>query len=182
MTSAPRPEQPPGSAPPPRPDAAERLRAAGLRSTGQRRAVLETLTMLGHADADELAAAVQVSVPEVSLSTVYRALEALESVGLVTHTHLHHGAATYHSVDDEPHLHLVCAACGAVASQPVAVAGELAAAVAAASGFQVDLTHLALHGRCAGCAAGADDTGVAAGGPAAQRSGSPRPAGALTDA
>ncbi|MCU0282898.1 MAG: transcriptional repressor [Candidatus Nanopelagicales bacterium] len=133
-------------------DAAERLRAAGLRSTGQRRAVLEALTRLGHADVDELAAAVQVAVPDVSLSTVYRALEALESVGLATHTHLHHGAPTYHSVDDEPHLHLVCAACGAVASESLAVALDLASAVRAASGFEVDLTHLALHGRCAGCA------------------------------
>jgi Fur family ferric uptake transcriptional regulator len=168
MTPAPPPEPATGATAPP-PDAAERLRAAGLRSTGQRRAVLEALTLLRHANVDELAAVVQASVPEVSLSTVYRALVALESVGLVTHTHLHHGAPTYHSVDEEPHLHLVCAACGAVASQPLAVAGDLAAAVAAASGFRVDLTHLALHGRCAACVA--DDA-----------PGSLRPSGALTDA
>jgi Fur family transcriptional regulator, ferric uptake regulator len=132
-------------------DAAARLRAAGLRSTGQRRAVLEALSVLGHATVDELAAAVQRRMPEVSLSTVYRTLEALDAVGLVTHTHLHHGAPTYHSVDEEPHIHLVCEACGAVASESVEVALDLAAAVHRAAGFRVDLTHLALHGRCARC-------------------------------
>ncbi|MCU0300306.1 MAG: transcriptional repressor [Candidatus Nanopelagicales bacterium] len=142
-------------------DAAARLRAAGLRSTGQRRAVLEALSRLGHATVDELAAEVQASMPEVSLSTVYRTLEALDAVGLVTHTHLHHGAPTYHSVDDEPHLHLVCQACGAVASESVEVALDLATAVRRASGFRVDLTHLALHGRCASCAPAIPDDPLA---------------------
>jgi Fur family ferric uptake transcriptional regulator len=138
-------------------DAAARLRAAGLRATEQRRAVLDALGELGHASVDQLAVSVQRTLPEVSLSTVYRTLEALEAVGLVTHTHLHHGAPTYHSVDEEPHLHLVCEACGAVDQQGVAVALEMAEAVHRTTGFRVDLTHLALHGRCAGCAPGSPD-------------------------
>ena len=128
-----------------------RLRGVGLRSTGQRRAVLEALTELRHATVDELAARVQAGRPDISLSTVYRTLEALDEVGLVTHAHLHHGAPTYHVVDDDPHLHLVCTSCGAVLQQAVGIARGLAEALRVRDGFQVDLSHLVLHGRCAAC-------------------------------
>lgn len=133
-----------------------RLRDAGLRSTGQRRAVLEALSALRHATVDQLAAEVQRTLPEVSLSTVYRTLEALDEVGLVTHAHLHHGSPTYHTVDEEPHLHLVCAGCGSVAQQPVGIARDLAETVLLRAGFRVDLTHLTLHGRCVECAGSAE--------------------------
>lgn len=136
-----------------------RLRASGLRSTSQRRAVLSALADLRHATVDELAAHVQRTNPEVNLSTVYRTLEVLGDVGLVTHAHLHHGAPTYHVVDDDPHLHLVCNECGSVQSQPVTLARALADGALAGTGFQVDLAHLVLHGRCSGCAATGPDPG-----------------------
>jgi len=164
------------------PDWDGRLRTVGLRSTAQRRAVLRALGELRHATVDELAAHVQRELPDVSLSTVYRTLEVLDEVGLVRHTHLHHGAPTYHSVDEEPHLHLVCAGCGSVEQAGLAVAVGMAAEVRAASGFQVDLGHLALHGRCAACAR-ADQEGVqvlAPGAVAGADSGSSGGAAALT--
>lgn len=140
-----------------------RLRASGLRSTLQRRAVLEALADLRHATVDELAAHVQRTMPDVSLSTVYRTLEVLGEVGLVTHAHLHHGAPTYHVVDSEPHLHLVCTTCGSVQSAPWEIAEELTGAARALRGFHVDLAHLVLHGRCAEClAAGEAGAGRAA--------------------
>lgn len=138
-------------------DGERRLRAAGLRSTSQRRAVLDAVDRLGHATVDELAALVQRELPDVSLSTVYRTVQSLEKVGLVTHTHLHHGAPTYHSVGGDPHIHLVCAQCGRVDQAPARVAGELADEVRAAVGFYVDLAHLTLHGRCDRCGPGSPD-------------------------
>ena len=130
-----------------------RLRAAGLRSTSQRRAVLGALDELGHATVDELAAHVQRELPDLSLSTVYRTVEALDEVGLVTHAHLHHGTPTYHRVDDDPHVHLVCRRCAAVESLPASIAAELVGSVRETSGFAVDVTHLALHGVCGRCLA-----------------------------
>lgn len=130
-----------------------RLRAAGLRSTGQRRAVLSALDELGHATVDELAAHVQRELPDLSLSTVYRTVEALDEVGLVTHAHLHHGSPTYHRVDDDPHVHLVCRRCERVDSLPVTIAAGLVASVHDTVGFEVDVSHLALHGVCRECAA-----------------------------
>ena len=128
------------------------LREVGLRSTGQRRAVLAAIHELQHATVDELAAHVQRTMPEVSLSTVYRILETLDETGLVTHAHLHHGSPTWHVVDGDPHLHLVCSSCGGVQQQPVHLAEQLAAAARDGLGFEVDLRHLVLHGACADCA------------------------------
>jgi Fur family ferric uptake transcriptional regulator len=137
------------------PDWDARLRSVGLRSTAQRRAVLQALFEFRHATVDELAVEVQRTMPDVSLSTIYRTLEALDEAGLVTHAHLHHGSPTYHSVDEEPHVHLVCTGCGHIGQQPVTVATSLAAQLQEASGFVADLSHLAVHGLCAACAGAA---------------------------
>jgi Fur family transcriptional regulator, ferric uptake regulator len=133
------------------PDWDARLRSVGLRSTAQRRAVLQALFEARHATVDELAAEVQRTMPDVSLSTIYRTLEALDDAGLVTHAHLHHGSPTYHSVDEEPHVHLVCTGCGAIGQQPISVATSLAERLEASAGFLVDVSHLAVHGLCAAC-------------------------------
>ncbi|GAA2924325.1 hypothetical protein GCM10020221_20370 [Streptomyces thioluteus] len=47
----------------------------------------------------------------VNISTVYRTLELLEELGLVSHAHLGHGAPTYHLADRHDHIHLVCRDC-----------------------------------------------------------------------
>jgi len=134
------------------PDWDGRLRAAGLRSTVQRRAVLQALFEARHATVDELALEVQLTRPDVSLSTIYRTLEALDGAGLVTHAHLHHGSPTYHSVDEDPHMHVVCTVCGQVREAPIEVAASLVEQLHVAAGFAVDVAHLAVHGRCAACA------------------------------
>lgn len=133
------------------PDWDARLRSVRLRSTAQRRAVLQALFEARHATVDELAAEVQRTLPDVSLSTIYRTLETLDEAGLVTHAHLHHGSPTYHSVDEEPHVHLVCTGCGVIGQQPISVAASLAAQLHQAAGFVLDVSHLAVHGRCADC-------------------------------
>ena len=148
-----------------RPDWDTRLRSVGLRSTAQRRAVLQALFEAQHATVDELAAEVQRTLPDVSLSTIYRTLETLDEAGLVTHAHLHHGSPTYHSVDEEPHVHLVCTRCGAIGQQPISVAASLAAQLRASAGFVVDVSHLAVHGLCAACFE--SDGGPLAGSPGA---------------
>ena len=93
---------------------AEVLRARGLRLTAQRQLVLEAVYRLGHATPDQVHAAVSKTAAGVNITTVYRTLELLEELGLVTHAHLSHGAPTYHAVGEDQHVHLVCRACGGV--------------------------------------------------------------------
>ena len=131
------------------------LRRRGLRATPQRRAVLDAVDALGHATAEQVAAHVRGSSDEeASLATVYRTLELLEDLGLVTHAHLEHGAPTYHSTRRQEHLHLVCRRCGRVDEADAAHGHDFARAIERERGFVTDVRHLALHGMCRRCAAG----------------------------
>src|SRR3954462_11035180 len=92
----------------------EELRARGYRITPQRQLVLEAVTELGHATPEDICSRVQQTARGVNISTVYRTLELLEELGLVTHTHLGHGPPTYHLASAADHVHPVCRACGGV--------------------------------------------------------------------
>jgi Fur family transcriptional regulator, ferric uptake regulator len=127
------------------------LRSRGYRLTPQRQLVLEAVTKLRHGTPDEICADVQRTAGGVNISTVYRTLELLEELGLVTHTHLGHGAPTYHAAADEDHLHLVCRDCGAVTETDVSVADGLVSRLAKEHGFETDVAHFAIFGRCREC-------------------------------
>lgn len=130
----------------------ERLRAHGYRITSQRRLVLEAVDALGHGTPEEILVEVQRSAAGVNLSTVYRTLEVLEEVELVTHAHISHGAPTYHSVGGEAHIHLVCRRCDRVASVPAAISDTLVDRLLAEQGFATDVSHMTVQGVCAECA------------------------------
>ncbi|MEY4024137.1 MAG: hypothetical protein RLZ23_1098 [Actinomycetota bacterium] len=82
------------------------LREKGLRLTPQRELVLNAVRELGHATPEDIASKVRETHPGINLSTVYRNLETLENVGLVQHTHLGHGGATYHAAEEPGLWHL----------------------------------------------------------------------------
>jgi Fur family transcriptional regulator, ferric uptake regulator len=128
------------------------LRAKGYRLTPQRQLVLQAVEHLTHGTPDEVLTEVQRTASGVNISTVYRTLELLEELGLVTHTHLGHGAPTYHAISaDAGHLHLVCRDCGQVIETPVNVADSMVATLTEQYGFETDVTHVALFGRCSRC-------------------------------
>ncbi len=129
----------------------EVLRLHGYRITPQRQLVLDAINTLGHATPEELCTEVQKKAAAVNLSTIYRTLEVLEQVGLVTHAHIGHGAPTYHSVDDEAHIHLVCDVCGEVQSIDANVAENFVQILREKAGFETDVAHVSVHGQCAKC-------------------------------
>lgn len=130
---------------------AEVLRARGLRLTAQRQLVLEAVHGLGHATPEQVHAAVRETAAGVNITTVYRTLELLEKLGLVTHTHLSHGSPTYHTVGGRQHIHLVCRACGAVDEAEPDLLGSVAEVLAREQGFLVDIGHVAFFGLCQQC-------------------------------
>ena len=127
------------------------LRAHGYRLTPQRQLVLEAVTALRHGTPEDICAEVRRTADGVNISTVYRTLELLEELELVTHTHLGHGAPTYHAATDEAHLHLVCRDCGSVSEVEVDVADELVGRLRRDHGFDTDVEHFAIYGRCREC-------------------------------
>jgi Fur family ferric uptake transcriptional regulator len=130
----------------------ETLHQRGMRMTPQRQFVLDALLDLGHATPEQICHHVQRSTPTVNITTIYRTLELLESLGVVRHTHLGHGAPSY-SVHEHQHVHLVCHECGRVEEVPLRIMDELAGTLRATYGFELDASHLALSGRCRECSA-----------------------------
>jgi Fur family ferric uptake transcriptional regulator len=131
------------------------LRRRGYRLTVQRELVLDAVRSLEHATPEAIHARLEAAGTGVNLSTVYRTLEVLESLGLVSHAHLGHGPTTFHAAA-ALHVHVVCRACGAVADVDAGVASELVAQLDAEHDFAVDLPHLSVVGRCGDCRRAAD--------------------------
>lgn len=122
-----------------------------MRLTAQRQLVLDAVCELGHATPDQVHAKVAQVAAGVNITTVYRTLELLEDLDLVTHTHLSHGSPTYHTVTEPAHVHLVCRACGGLTEVPLTLLDPLAGTLDEREGFLVDIGHVALFGRCARC-------------------------------
>ncbi|WP_018386427.1 Fur family transcriptional regulator [Wenjunlia vitaminophila] len=127
------------------------LRERGYRLTPQRQLVLEAVDTLEHATPDSILTEVRKTASSVNISTVYRTLELLEELGLVSHAHLGHGAPTYHLADRHHHMHLVCRDCGSVIEADVSVAGPFVDLLKDRFGFETDMRHFALFGRCVRC-------------------------------
>ena len=129
----------------------ELLKAHGLRMTPQRRAIVaEIMASDGHITPSALAQRVRERVPGVDPSTVYRTLDLLEQLGVLSHSHLESGAG-YHRRAEAQHVHLTCSRCGSEDSLTLGEAKRLKELVGRHRGFEPDLTHFAISGLCAAC-------------------------------
>jgi Fur family transcriptional regulator, ferric uptake regulator len=127
------------------------LRARGCRITSSRRLLLHALfDAPGDRTAEDLADEVHSRAPDINLSTIYRNLDELERLGVVIHSHLGHGAATYH-LAALAHGHLVCEECGAVVEVPEDVFQGLSRTARSRFGFDIHPYHFAVLGRCQKC-------------------------------
>lgn len=89
-------------------DVRRTLEEAGWRYTRQRAAVLAFLrAACGHPTAEQVFAAVRRHLPNISLATVYKALEALVDARLANRIAGDHGPTRYDG-RSEPHYHLRC--------------------------------------------------------------------------
>lgn len=137
-----------------RTDSTQLLRRHRLRVTQQRLALLEALRHSGeHATAVDLLDQARSDVAELDASTVYRTLGQLRDLGLVSQTDLGTGERTYHWRGDTPHHHLVCTECGAIAQLPHDLLRSVANRLRRDFGFQAEIDHWAVYGRCRECAA-----------------------------
>src|ERR1700755_3391216 len=126
----------------------EQLRARGYRVTPQRQLVLEAVARLDHATPEEIFAQVQQTARGVNISTIYRTLELLEQIGMVTPTDPRPTAAD--------HVPLVCRDCGRVTEIGPDAIRPLITALEERHGFETDVGHLTVFGRCADCRTAAD--------------------------
>ena len=134
-------------------DVLDLLRSRGLRMTPQRRAIVsEVMRVSGHISPAAIARKVESEMPGVNPSTVYRTLALLEDVGVLQHSHVETGAE-YHRAEEAQHVHLTCHRCGRDDALSLVEAGKLQSLIRRHHGFEADLTHFAITGLCAACAA-----------------------------
>jgi Fur family transcriptional regulator, ferric uptake regulator len=145
------------------------LREQGYRLTPQRNLIWEVLRDAGrHLTAEEVAAEVRRTLPDVNVSTVYRTLELLVSLDLVVETRLE-GSVCYYEVSPEPtHHHFVCTQCGAVGHFSDELLAPVHDELTQRQDFAVGQIHVTALGLCRDCRSAADaakpatDTGPSA--------------------
>ena len=129
------------------------LRAAGYRSGGARRQVIE---FLGRQDCARTALEIDEGLPGVGRASVYRVLEQLERLRLVQALDVGREAKGYERVEPggHHHHHIVCGRCGKVVPFEDRGLERAIDSVSAGSGFEISGHEVTLRGRCARCAAG----------------------------
>ena len=131
-----------------------RLREASGRSGGARTIVVE---LLGEEDcclsAQELQEKARARGERVGIASVYRALESMDSLGLVQRVDLGDGVARYEPshADGDHHHHLVCDDCGKVEPFEDPTLESVIERVADGRGYVVAAHDVVLHGACEDC-------------------------------
>ncbi len=128
------------------------LNRQGYRLTPQRLMILSAIENSdSHISAEEIYAQVIAKYPNINISTVYRTLELLKRLGLVTETDLGEGRVRYHPAEKGHHHHLVCQECGTIIDLDESLLAPLKSALLREYRFRADLRHLAILGRCVNC-------------------------------
>jgi Fe2+ or Zn2+ uptake regulation protein len=133
----------------------DRLRSRGWRITPQRRAVVAALDGEHvHRTADQVLAIARQVVPEVSLATVYNALNELVQLGEISELRLSNGSARYDPKTGPDHHHLVCRACGRIFDVEPDGVDAVALPAEQRHGMRIEGIEVVFRGRCADCVAG----------------------------
>ncbi|MBB6098938.1 Fur family ferric uptake transcriptional regulator [Deinobacterium chartae] len=126
---------------------------AVVRFTKQRQAVLEAVRNTDtHPDAAWVYAEVRKVLPNISLGTVYRSLEALVQEGHLMTIQSAGEATRYDARTEEDHYHLVCRGCGRIFDTHLRDVPDFRALLARMpQGFSIDDVLLEFHGTCEDC-------------------------------
>jgi Fe2+ or Zn2+ uptake regulation protein len=129
------------------------LRAADLRVTRPRVAVLGAVHAHPHADTYSIIDATREDLGEVSRQAIYDVLGALTQAGLLRRIQPSGSVARYESRVGDNHHHIVCRSCGAVADVACAVGETPCLAASEDHGYAIDEAEVIYWGTCPDCLA-----------------------------
>lgn len=129
----------------------DRLRAAGLRVTRPRLAVLGALEKCPHLDAASVAEAARAILPKLSRQAVYDILDALVHAGLARRIEPAGHPCRYERRVGDNHHHLVCRRCGRVVDADCATGQAPCTMPSDSAGFAVDEAEIVFWGHCPRC-------------------------------
>ena len=128
-----------------------RLGRTAHRLTSQRIRIVEAFAASRkYTSARQLHARLQAQSPRIGLATVYRTLETLRELGLVTATQ-REGEMSYLFCSPAHHHHAVCTQCGRVDEVPCRGASRLGRMLSHGLRFRLTQHHMEFYGLCARC-------------------------------
>jgi Fur family transcriptional regulator, stress-responsive regulator len=130
---------------------AEELRAAGLRVTAARVALLATVRDGDHLGVETIADGVRDRVGHISLQAVYEALHALTAAGLLRRIEPAGSPARFEGRVGDNHHHLVCRSCGLVVDVDCAAGETPCLSASQDHGFAIDEAEVVYWGLCPDC-------------------------------
>ncbi len=132
----------------------EKIKEAGLRLTGPRRALLAILSESQKPlSAKDLLLALAKSGRKVNKTTVYREIDSLEKIGVLRNIQLGERSTYYELETPAHHHHLVCLSCDRVEDVDINEQGivKQEARIVAERQFQVSYHALEFFGLCRQC-------------------------------
>lgn len=130
----------------------EALRESGHRLTPQRLAVLEVLAdSRQHPSVEGIHQQVLQKFPTTSLATIYKTVTLLKELGQVLELGFAGWGSRYDGHRPQPHPHVICTRCGAIADPGFSGMGQMAREMEAKSGFRLTSHRLDFFGLCPAC-------------------------------
>ncbi|HHY40838.1 MAG TPA: transcriptional repressor [Syntrophaceticus sp.] len=133
----------------------KKIENQNFRLTPQREAVLKVLFQEKdrHLTSYELYNKAKKICPEIGLATVYRTLELLLKLGLISDVKFDKGLTHYElrDTEDDNHHHLICKKCGRQLEIVGAIPEKLLDLIGSETGFQIIDYSCLFHGYCKQC-------------------------------
>jgi Fur family ferric uptake transcriptional regulator len=122
----------------------------GLKMTGQRKVILETLENLEHhVSLEELLLAVQKKKQGVGMATIYRTMKLFMDAEIVEEHRFDDGLTRFElSHEGDHHDHLICELCGYIVEFEDDIIEERQRLIAAQYGMKITNHKMELYGHC----------------------------------
>lgn len=128
------------------------LRSHGYRVTPQRMTILDAICEgKGHSTLGAIYARARKQDAQIDMSTVYRAVELFQTLGLVVSVDFDGHEKGYEIAKPEPHHHLVCKICKQEFDIDNLAVSDFYERLRSDYGYDVTMDHLVLTGVCPNC-------------------------------
>lgn len=129
------------------------LKDHGFRLTPQREIVLDVMHHFSKpVSVEEIHEQVKKRTQSLDIVTVYRNLDLMQQFGLISSIETSGRQRLYEYVgSEEPHLHLICRACGRIIPADLDIAQEMFTHLCQRYHFNAELNEISIPGLCQEC-------------------------------
>jgi len=139
----------------------QKLQDHHYKLTAQRLAVVKVLSESdGHPSVDKIYHQLKTDFPTMSLTTVYRNVMLIQSLGEVLELGFPDGSNRYDGNRPYPHPHVICMTCGKIIDPDLPGLENMAEKVAKETGFDIISHRMDFFGTCPDCSGKKPSSGI----------------------